>query len=254
MNEYFITLDEIKKSFYQDLTYIENNFQGELFSKLKNTLLNHYQDIFSQKIKIINKYTNFDMRILGPILASIVSIFEGHLYKYQDLMVPDRANKNYINYLAIIDERYIGCDLESIGENFIYPISKNYILSSEKTPTKSIYDYEINIYSIRNDDIQEKENITYTLKNEQIPYLKEYMDYVIDYRFKKNILNIKEEDLLKLRKEFINLNKININNRVQIYYKTREKEIYEEIAKINESFKQEKDNYKLLLKKVNDLK
>ena len=80
------------------------------------------------------------------------------------------------------------------------------------------------------------------------------MDYVIDYRFKKNILNIKEEDLLKLRKEFINLNKININNRVQIYYKTREKEIYEEIAKINESFKQEKDNYKLLLKKVNDLK
>ena len=104
MNEYFITLDEIKKSFYQNLTYLENNFQGELFSKLKNTLLNHYQDIFSQKIKIINKYTNFDMRILGPILASIVSIFEGHLYKYQDLMVPDRANKNYINYLAIIDE------------------------------------------------------------------------------------------------------------------------------------------------------
>ena len=56
MNEYFIELEDIKKSFYQDLTYLESNFEGELFSKLNKTLLNHYQDIFYQKIKIIAVY------------------------------------------------------------------------------------------------------------------------------------------------------------------------------------------------------
>ena len=34
MNEYFIKLEDIKKSFNRDLTYLETNFKGELFSKI----------------------------------------------------------------------------------------------------------------------------------------------------------------------------------------------------------------------------
>ena len=252
MNEYFIELEDIKKSFYQDLTYLESNFEGELFSKLKKTLLNHYQDIYYQKIKIINKYTNFDMRILGPILASIVSVFEGHLFVYQDLMIQAKPNeKNYVNYLAIVDEKYVGGDLQDlISNNLAYPIYKNYMLLLRGTPTKSVCDYEINFYSIRNDNIQGEENISYILNTEQIPYLKEFIDYVIDYRFKNNILNIKEEDLLNLRKEFINFNKKDIMTRAKNYYKIREQEVAEEIVKLNKSLEEEKNNHELLLTKV----
>ena len=192
------------------------------------------------------------MHILGPILASIVSIFEGHLFVYQDLMVQAKSNENnYLNYLVIVAEKYIGCDLENlISNNLAYSISKNYILDCKKTPTKSIYDNEINFYQIRNDDIQENENIYCILNTEPIPYLKEYVDYVIDYRFKNNLLNITESNLLELRKEFINAHQEVIMERAQNYYKTREKEIAEEIAKLNKSLEEEQNNHKLLLNKV----
>ncbi len=75
--------------------------------------------------------------------------------------------------------------------NDAFIIKKKYFSSRTKKPSKNTFEYEEKFYNAINYYINGEGDVKPLLKNEQFPYLKEFMDYVITYRRINNVENIK---------------------------------------------------------------
>ena len=87
MVEYLTVFDKLRKQYQDDSFYLKTHFDEKLYAKLQKDVDSYYDELFNRNVRFIEKYVGFDMRVLGPILASIVSIFEGHQFVYQDLIL-----------------------------------------------------------------------------------------------------------------------------------------------------------------------
>lgn len=260
MEEYFLLLDTIKKRYEYDSLYLKQQFEGELLTNLQKVVVNYYNELFNKKVRVIEKYSNFDMRVLGSILASIVSVFEGHQFVYQDVTITGAKDvNNYYsntNYLMLVDEKLWQEksreeDIATLPkESFI--IKKTMFSSRTKQPTKSSFEYEENFYEIVNYYVNGNGDVRSLLKKEQFPYLKDFMDYVITYRMQNKLENIKEETLLALRKEFIESHLAEIEEKVTAYDIARERQIKKQTEELQDDWEKEKQSRKLLLTKVLD--
>ena len=266
MEEYLAIFDKLRNQFHNDSLYLNIHFDTELIPKLQKVVDSYYDEKFNHHVRIIEKYSSFDMRVLGPILASIVSIFEGHQFVYQDITLPGKKDNNdyynNTNYLMIFDSylrqaNYFVEDIASLtANNEAFIIKKKYFSSRIKETSKSTFEYEEKFYDAINYYIKGEGDVRPLLKNEQFPYLKEFMDYVIDYKIINKIENIKEETLLALRKDFIRSHLKEINQKVKEYDQLKKADIQNQIAeltqKLNGRFAKDKQERKLLLKKVLD--
>lgn len=267
MKEYFAILDNLRRRYQSDSLYLRKRFDSKILPKLQQVVDNYYNELFEKEVKIMEKYSNFDMQVLGPILASIVSIFEGHEFAYQDVIVTGEKDVNgyysSTNYLMIVDSRqwqanYSNNDiidnLSLNGQAFI--IKKNHIFSRTKKMEKSSFEYEEKFYDIVNYYINGEGDVKPLLKDNQFPYLKEFIDYVIIYRMNNNLGNTKKETLLTLRKEFIASHIDQIKQKVGEYDKLKEADIQKQIAeltdRLNGQFAEDKRTRKLLLEKILD--
>ena len=249
MEEYFIMLDSIRKQYQSASSHLKKHFNVELLTQLQKVVDNYYNELFFKNVKILEKYSNFDMRILGPILASIASIFEGHEFVYQDnIMTGEKDVNGYynnINYLMLVDSF-------KWQDNFI--IKKSSFSSRTNNPSKNTFEYEEKFYNAINYYVTGEGDVKPVLEGTKFPYLKEFVDFVITYRMKNNLENIKEDVLLSLRKEFIVSHMEKITKKVAEYDKAKEADIQKQIRdlteKLNSQYTEEKENRKLLLKKV----
>ena len=261
MDEYFHQLEDLKKSYHKDLAYLEAHFADELLTKFTKILENHYNDILSSKLRYMGKYVEFNMQVFGPILASIASIFEGHLYVYQDITIDEDEHNNYYyhtNYLILIastkiKDNYTKAELEElINTEQVFLIKRESFSTKTKDRSKSWVEYFIKFYTTYNPYIIGDKCLTGLLQADHFPYLKAFVDDVITYRMASDVREISKDELLNLRKEYVGKHVKEINKRTREYDKTRRAEIRSEIAKLNADYTAEKSGRELLLTKIDN--
>ncbi len=170
--------------------------------------------------KLIEQYSTFNRYTLGQVLAEMTSIYK---------------QEEYVSYLATI-EYYICYDnhlpieglmitptydkKEEFSDMYIddhndqlialvdyYKVARpveKFAISLYNTIT--IYEYDIIIQSLHtnivyNNDINNPKNVI---------FIKEFIDYVINYRIENKIDDISLEELEKLKDEFINNHQVEI--------------------------------------------
>lgn len=260
MDEYFTKIMELKTSYQKDLTYLTEHFTEELLPQFKKILTNHYNQQLTKNVKNLEKHAEFDIRVLGPILASIISIFEGHLFVFQDI-INNEGDDGYcyqhVNYIMLIDatkekESYTKAEISQLlNKEQVFLIKQQHISSRTKEFTKSWFEYTEKFYTVYDAYIDGEQNIKSLLSREHFPYLKEFMDYVIAYRLRNDLQEIDNNILLSLRKEFINSHLDEIQKRNTKYDKLRETEIKEQTDTLMSMLANEQKGRKLLLEKIN---
>lgn len=259
MDEIFTNLTTLKTRYENDIVYLQNHFEGKLLTQLQEKVFNYYNELFNQELKNVEKYSSFNMQLLGPVLASIATVFEGHQFVCQDVVMSEKSEMdgyyNHIDYLMLVSETnakdsYSKENIEELIESKqLFLIKRNYFSSRTKKEKKSWYEYEEKFYTFR-PYINESDNVRSLLDNTTFPYIKEFMDLLIKYRVKNNLLEIKQEDILVLRKEFIKSHLPEINQKLQEQDALRTIEIQKQIELLNAAFSEEKRTRKLYLDNI----
>lgn len=162
--------------------------------------------------KIVS-YSTFNIEVLGKYLAEIISLYEGKDYCYQKapLFIPGVSNDCEV-YL-IVDEEY-KCDFYEDYDriysiNTLERVSKNGVVLSTYLSTLDFY------------RIDENANLVSTIDFERFPYIKKFIDYIVDYRIKNNLETLlSDEQLRELEMFYVYDNVSEICDR----FKIREKE------------------------------
>ena len=209
---------------YYDSLIREKNRLLEEKRKVVLQVENQYQDtinILDSKQadldKIIEKYNNilevystFDIDSIGKAIAFIVSSIEEKDYIFQRAIhdtflwhsyVNDGGYERNNNKICIVIEKALKRDIYSdknLMNNCIKKLIKEEkaILLDESSYTR--YDnYKVTFYN----------SITSINKNidlSSFPYIKDFIDYVVQYRFDNNLINIDFQELNYLSYDFIN--------------------------------------------------
>ncbi len=170
--------------------------------------------------KLIEKYSTFNRYNLGQVLAEITSIYK---------------QEEYVNYLSTIDycisydnhlpieglmitptydkrEEFSNMYIDDHNDRLIALVSYHKVANPlEKFVMNlynciTIYEYDfifklLHTNIVYNDDINNPKNVI---------FIKEFVDYVINYRIENKIDDISLEELEKLKDEFINDHQIEI--------------------------------------------
>lgn len=157
-------------------------------------------------------YSYFDMMSIGKIIASLIQIYEGKNYSYQEAYCyPD--SKSYMGpnfvYSAIIIEEESKCG--NYPNNCIEELlsqDKAIVLVKDISPI----DYDMNFYRKN-----EYGRLIECVKYGKFSYVKEFIDSVIEYRIKNQKRNISFEELEVLKLKFITsrLDKIKENYKIR---------------------------------------
>lgn len=259
MEQVFKHLKTIQGNYQNDITYLQNYFTDELLKKLMQDVRANYDEVIDKYLKDIKKYFIFDVRLLGSIIASIVSIFEGHLFCYQDVLVIEKEdNQGYFyhrNYLLIVDtqERRDNYTQEEIDELIkmkkAIVLKKNSFSSKTKRTSKSWTEYEEEFYTVVSTGV---ESDTFLRTELSASYIKDFIDFVIDARIEKKIEKIDEATLLVLRKEFIQNKCEEITRKNQEYDQAREEDVERQITLLRNNLNKEREERKRLFKKIED--
>lgn len=139
--------------------------------------------------KMVEEYSKFEMGSLGNVLAEIVSFYEGKKYVCKEVEL-NCHNEEYENVAG--HERPISFKrLDLVDE------------SDERTriilPNNKIWDgafYHFDTFGTMLDG-------THYFVNESLPYLKDFIDYVIYYKMENGVSILEPEVLEELKKSFL---------------------------------------------------
>ena len=139
----------------------------------------------------IENCSTFDSSIIIPIITNLVSIFEGE--KYISQLYYFKTDKESKNIIMIISELYLK---NNYNERYLYSLVKKgnaIIIETDEYCNDTIKFYK--------SDQLHRINQCVNFKN--FPYVKEFIDYLIDYKTKNNMLNLSKEIIICLEAEFI---------------------------------------------------
>lgn len=200
-----------------------------------------------ENVKIqIDKYSTFNKNMIGKILSKLMTIIEGKEYvfinakhktferectvfgseifeteKFIDLIIEKKYSSDY----------YIDFDETKNSVNNLVLKNRGILLNSS--------DYHISkmkFYNVRN-------NMYSTIDYKLFTYVKEYIDLIIDYRYKNEIEIVDKELLLKLLYEFVSAKKDLISEKYSLLMeeeKRRLSSVIEHEKKSLEEHKEEK--------------
>ncbi len=157
--------------------------------------------------EIIEKYSSFQSSTIGQVFAELIGIYKQKKY----ISYTEYAKLCYTNYL--LDSILIIMPEEKRSFYTWIHDDDDKIVSFKKTKddkTITVYTKEDSLLSMRpnikynivyNDDIDNPSNLL---------FIKEFIDYVINYRIENEIDDISLEELEKLKDEFINNHQVEI--------------------------------------------
>ncbi len=156
--------------------------------------------------KQIKKYSNFDGKTIGNILAFLVKVFEDKdlVYESGELIYYVRDSgwmgaydkEEYKILKMLIPEEF----LNQTHEYRNYQLNQSIIIEAETPISKSNAGStrkDVTFYSVING------KIVFTSSFDNCSYLKEYIDFVINYRILNKKEIITKEELIQLLKAFI---------------------------------------------------
>ena len=176
----------------------KNNFEKkEIYKKI---------DVYNEKIdeclNNIENYSMFESSIIIPVIKNLVSIFEGENFISQ--YTCHKCGNSLKNITIIVSES--NSKELYYDERYLYSLVKNgnaIILGNEE--------YCNNVIKFYKSDSMHRINQCVNFKN--FSYVKEFIDFLINFKFEKNLVNLSEEIIKCLEAEFIKskLEEIKIN-------------------------------------------
>lgn len=158
--------------------------------------------------KTIEKYSTFYIKDMGPIIADLFTLYNGEIYEYD---FDHNCLDIYNCYIIVPSNKRKKVNLISfIGEKFIDPGCKKI----------TYYEYSDYYRTFFSDNL-----IKY------YPYLKLFINYVIEYRFNNKIENIDNHHLEKCLHDFVVLHKEEIEE-IQNKVKEEQKGEYDATLKL----------------------
>lgn len=193
---------------------IDELYESTITEKIDNSKaeFNKYLEISN----ILYDYSSFDVNILGPVLADLMSEMESEKYSYYTLEYSYKEDVGVFDH-NIVDYKdtaaFISKDVESKNLFNVCYVSTNGIPNEYKhcCLLESVKVYEENnicIYKCHNkrnltDDLCLKVDLAFSFLSYQKTYVKQFIDYVIDIRIKNKIKKINREELNLYLDEFI---------------------------------------------------
>ena len=207
-----------------ELTFFARKIKDKHLPKIKAA---HDEiDSCNQKIdeycKKIEEYSTFDDQTIGEVLSSIISVFEGKPYFYQDAcyytsqieyFLFEKKEFDVCKQVKIVvaesdrhsqyDDQYLGLSINRLAERGLV-----LVLDEDIDPLKE----KITFY--RSNSISH--NLTKKVNFGKFSYIKDFIDYVISYRMKNNLKEITKYELDKIKDDFLEFNKQLIDTNPQI--------------------------------------
>lgn len=178
----------------------------------------------------LENYSTFDSKLIGSIIEKLVSLVEGEEYFYQEAIhttyelestiLGGQVDKVEKKTLMIVEgsqkRRYYNDYHEQDNEvNRLVQNGQAFILSEHKLWFSSW----ITFYTTY------KGNLKCLIDFGKFSYVQDFIDLVVEYRFKNNLTKVSEKDLLSLMSEFVlskktfieeNYKKENLENQEQV--------------------------------------
>lgn len=254
-NEILKDLRDEKRVILSEKQYIENKEQEELeqskkliqekYSEDKKILdksLNENYEKIEEQCKLIEEYSKFYSREIITILDDIIRIYEGERYSFQNTYYHiDPKRSILIEKIAI----FVKKDKEKVNG-----YSYQYFKSLLKHGNVLVLAYDNDFFT--NKEIKfyvddGKHNIKQTIRYGKFQYIKDFIDYVINYRIKNNIEDISFETLNELKLNFIE-SKV---DEIYLYYDNLYKADEEKYKERLEKDKQHREKQLKKIKKKN---
>ncbi len=264
-NDKLQKLKEEKKYCLSEVKNIENEKQTELekINELKKqTLLKYaklnevkYQELekYNSEIdsycQLIESYSYFDVKIIGKAIASLIRIFEGTNYVYQEAeyYTIGLENQKFIKVVKhpkiVIAEGsrrngysdYSGAESKNL--HLMLKTGEAIILTNDMSELK------IPFYHAK------KENHTLELlvKIGKFSYVKDFIDELISYKIEHSLKDISLTEIENLKIDFISSRKEQIEENYRLVTEQQEKQMKKKLEN-------DKENRQLLLKRVLDKK
>lgn len=160
---------------------------------------------------ILDKYSSFDVNIIGPVLADLMTKIEGKKYIFYNLEYNGIFNRNVVDYkkkAVFISKESERKELEAacvIKPEALFSDYKQYCLLD------SYNDYGENIVTVYKcynksnlvGDLCLKIELEFPYLDFQKSYVKDFIDYIIDIKIKNDIKDISKEELELFLAEFL---------------------------------------------------
>ena len=156
--------------------------------RFQGATLDYVDTEIDYKSKIVT-YSTFDLKVFGKYIAEIMSLYEGKDYCYQKapLFIPGVSNDCEV-YLIVDEENkcdfYEDCD-RRYAINTLERVSNNGVVLSTYLDTLDFY------------RIDEIADLVLTIDFERFPYIKKFIDFIIEQRIKNNLETVLSEEQLE---------------------------------------------------------
>ena len=250
------SLRKIKKEFQQKITNTEEVKKAKIkestnsIEEKYNLIKENYENKLKETVEEIHNYckkiedfSTFNRNDVSYILADLVSIFEGKKYVVSQMSYhPEKSSPAQVqDILVIIEEE----NLEKI--NATNHISERYLHHLLKYGKIVMLDPK---FSLCKPEVlkfykYETGTINHNINFKNYQYLKDFIDFIINYRLEYNKSEISEEELKVLKNQFMTINKENIEKLLEA---KAEKDIEDYKAQVAERLEH---NKKLLKRRIN---
>jgi len=234
-------LEQATKNIKDKYTKLQENKSKELDEHLAEL------DSYCQ---MLESYSYFEEKMIGNVIANLMSIFEGIDFTYQDtyydtkevihLALDTEATKKVRKYTrVIVAEEYKDSEYSDKGTNLNLLVSKGNALilvgHAKHLPNGILF------YRAKSID----HSLEQTIKFGKFTYVKEFIDRLISYKLENEIKNISIDEIIEIQREFISSNL----EQIQKNYCTVEQQREEQMKKKLET---EQQNRQLKLKRILD--
>lgn len=232
----------IRLSYQEKINTSKNNCQS-----LKKELANYK--------KLLEKYSTFDSKMIGNIIAQLVSIIEGEeysyqeathkTYKYESTVFGSESFRTNKKLLMIVkgNEKYASYYDYNEQNNVVYKLVKSgqAIVLSE---SEFDYDKKIVLYTCNEGSVES------LIDFNKLSYVKEFVNLVIQYRYEKHLENISEKELLNIVSQFILSKKELIEENYKKRAIEKQEQLIQKFIKVQENMSEEKElqEFEALLK------
>lgn len=186
----------------RDYNYVERYKNRKQINGI--TLDNCYK-VIDDLCKTVEKYSFFDVDRIGKILSQLITIFEGEKFIYQSTNLYPNIKRDQVD--SCINGKYTNVIvLNSLSkpyynERYLNSLVKNgnaIVLFKGEHPRFKKYD--IKFYQANLDTTH---RINQCIGFGKLAYVKDFIDYVINFKIENNIEDISFEQLDKLKDTFI---------------------------------------------------
>lgn len=200
--------------------------------------------------KLIEKYSTMDSDIFH-VITELISIFEGEPYVLERLNYhKDKSSPSQVWETFMIMPESIFKSIKNpqyVKERYFHHLLKNG-LAIKIVEEWSGY-YLPNDFTFYEADSMGRLNQKINFKG--FPYVKQFIDYIINYRMENSVEELSEEDMQKLKNDFILLNIENIENNYQI---KQERKIQQSNENISSEYQHKQKVLRRIVKRIEENK